>query len=63
MKVTNAIKTGICADFLMESIVNYDNIKKSSKYSCLKGLEVVIEFYCIIRVLTIVQDKRYLSIQ
>ena len=29
MKVTNTIKTGIWADFLMESIVNYVNSKKS----------------------------------
>ena len=44
MKATNAIKTGVCADFLIENIVNYDKVKKSNNYLCLKHLEFVIEF-------------------
>ena len=44
MKVTNAIKTSGWADFLLESIVNYGNSKKSSKRLCLKHLELGIEF-------------------
>ena len=41
---TNTIKTNIWADFLLAIIVNYGNNEKSSKYSCLKYLEFVIEF-------------------
>jgi len=44
MKVTNTIKTGVCADFLFAIIVNYGNNKKSSKRLCLKYLKTVIEF-------------------
>jgi len=48
MKVTNTIKTSVCADFLLAIIVNYGNNKKSSKRFCLKYLKTVIEIYCVI---------------
>ena len=48
MKVTNTIKTGVCADFLLAIIVNYAKNKKSSKRLCLKYLKTVIEYYCVI---------------
>ena len=44
MKFSNTIKTSVYVDFLMESIVDYANNKKSSKCLCLKYLEIVIVF-------------------
>jgi hypothetical protein len=35
MKGKNPIKTGVCADFLNEIIVNYAEVKKSRKCLCL----------------------------
>ncbi len=43
MKASNAIKTSVCEDFFLESIVNYANSKKWSKHRYLKHLELGIE--------------------
>jgi len=50
MKAKNAMKTSVCADFLLAIIVNYGNNKKSIpvRTGSLKYFKTVIEFYCVI---------------
>jgi hypothetical protein len=44
MKDKKAMKTSVCADFLVENILKYGNIKKASKRLYLQHFFLVIDF-------------------
>jgi hypothetical protein len=43
MKGKKPIKTGFCAGFLNQIIVNYAELKKSNTYTCLQELWLLVE--------------------